>query len=94
MLFAIYGGYWALTDGVSRAWIADLTPPELAGTPLGFYQGIVGVCVLIAGIWAGLAWDGSGRLPLIISGAVAGLVEIGLLFGRRLDPPAPPASSR
>ena len=90
VLFAIYGGYWALTDGVSRAWVADLVPPELAGTGLGFYQGLIGVCVLIAGVWAGLAWGADGRWPLIVSGVIAGTLAIGLLTaGRALDQPRP-----
>jgi MFS family permease len=90
VLFAVYGGYWALTDGVGRAWVADLVPPELAGTGLGLYQGLVGICVLIAGIWAGLAWGLNGRWPLIVSGAIAGVLALGLLtLGRRLDAPAP-----
>ena len=86
VLFAVYGAYWALTDGVGRAWIADLLPAELAGTGLGFYQGVVGVCVLAAGVWAGLAWDGNGRLPLLISGVATGVLALGLLtVGKALD---------
>lgn len=49
VLFAIYGGYWALTDGVSRAWVADLTSPELVGTGLGLYQGLMIVAGVVAG---------------------------------------------
>ncbi len=88
LLFAAYGGYWALTDGVGRAWVSDLSPPELIGTGLGLYQGVTGVCVLIAGVWAGLAWGGNGRVPLIVSGAAAAGLSVALLtIGRRLDPP-------
>ena len=88
VLFAVYGGYWALTDGVGRAWVSDVSPPELVGTGLGLYQGLVGVCVLAAGVWAGLAWGGTGRLPLILSGSAVALLAIALLtVGRRLDPP-------
>jgi MFS family permease len=95
VLFAVYGGYWALTDGVGRAWVADLTPPELVGTGLGLYQGVIGVGVLIAGVWAGLAWGDNGRLPLILSGSVVAVLATGLLtIGRRLDPPAPASASR
>ena len=95
VLFAVYGGYWALTDGVGRAWVSDVSPPELVGTGLGLYQGLVGVCVLIAGVWAGLAWGGSGRLPLILSGCVVAVLGIGLLtVGRRLDPPGGAAAQQ
>ena len=89
VLFPVYGAYWALTDGVGRAWVADVTPPELAGTGLGLYQAVTGIGVLLAGIWAGLAWDGSGHIPLLVSGVVSALVAAWLLIrGRRLEPPA------
>ncbi len=85
-LFALYGGYIALTDGVGKAWIADLLPADREGSGLGFYQGIVGAGSLVAGIWAGLAWNGTGRLPLIISGTVVAVLSIMLFaIGRRLE---------
>ena len=43
-------------------------------------------CALTAGIWAGLAWGGSGRIPLLVSGAVVALLAVTLaLAGRRLE---------
>jgi hypothetical protein len=37
-------------------------------------------------VWAGLAWGGDGATPLVISGAVVGVLAVGLLAaGRRLD---------
>jgi MFS family permease len=86
LLLPLYGAYTALTDGVSRAWIADLVPAERVGSGLGLYGTFSGIGSLIAGIWAGLAWGGTGRLPLIISGAVVALLAVVLLaFGHRLD---------
>ena len=85
-LFAIYGGYIALTDGVGKAWVADLLPADREGSGLGFYQGIVGAGSLVAGIWAGLAWNGTGRLPLIVSGTVVAAMSITLFAaGRRIE---------
>ena len=85
-LFALYGGYTALTDGVGKAWIADLLPADRQGSGLGFYQGIAGAASLVAGIWAGLAWNGTGRLPLIISGTVVAVLSLTLFaVGRRLE---------
>jgi len=39
--------------------------------------------VLVAGIWAGLAWGGDGALPLLVSGTVGGLMAMGLLLTPR-----------
>jgi MFS family permease len=86
LLLPLYGAYTALTDGVGKAWIADLLPAHAMGTGLGLYQGITGGCALLASVWAGLAWGGNGRVPLIVSGAVVGVLAVALLFlGRRLD---------
>ena len=87
VLLPLYGAYTALTDGVGKAWIADLLPARLMGTGLGVYQGITGGCALVASIWAGLAWGGNGRLPLIVSGATVGVLAVGLLLAGVLRPP-------
>ena len=87
-LLAVYGAFTALTDGVGKAWITDLLPPERHGSGLGLYQGVIGAGSLVAGIWAGLAWHGNGRIPLVISGAVVAALAILLLAGgKRLERP-------
>jgi MFS family permease len=86
VLLPVYGAYTALTDGVGKAWVADLLPDRSMGSGLGLYQALGGGGVLIAGIWAGLAWGGTGRTPLLISGVtVAVLAAVLLLAGRRLE---------
>ena len=73
-LFLIYGGFTACTDGVGKTWISRLSPHEMQGRAQGIYQGATGVAVLVAGLWAGLAWHGTGRVPLLVSGGVALIV--------------------
>ncbi|MFE2958427.1 hypothetical protein [Nocardia tengchongensis] len=46
----IYGGFAAATDGVGKAWVSDLAPPDRQGAAQGLYQGLTGDAVLIAGI--------------------------------------------
>jgi hypothetical protein len=46
------------------------------------YQAVSGFGVLIAGVWAGLAWRADGRLPLLLSGAVAAVLAVALLISR------------
>jgi MFS family permease len=88
LLLPLYGAYTALTDGIGKAWVSDLLPRELTGTGLGLFQGLIGGCALIASVWAGLAWGGDGRLPLVVSGTVVGVLALGLLLvgARFLDP--------
>jgi MFS family permease len=92
VLLPVYGAYTALTDGVSRAWVADLAP-DATGTALGTYAGLSGIASIVAGVWAGLAWGDTGRIPLLISGSVAGVLAVVLwVAGDRLerDPAAMP----
>lgn len=84
VLFPIYGGYTALTDGISRAWVADLAPADNRGTALGIHAAISGVGLLIAGVWAGLAWGDNGRIPFLISGTATAILALILLTARRL----------
>jgi len=80
VVLAVYGGFNACTDGVGKAWISTLLPAGAQGTGQGLYQGATGAATLIAGVWAGLAWHGTGRLPLLVSGAIAALIAAGMLL--------------
>jgi MFS-type transporter involved in bile tolerance (Atg22 family) len=82
LLFPLYGAYTALTDGVSRAWVADLVPAESRGTALGIHAAVSGAGLLVAGIWAGLAWHGTGHLPFLVSGMVTAVLAVVLLSAR------------
>lgn len=82
VLFPVYGAYTALTDGVSRAWVADLVPADARGTALGVHAAISGVGLLVAGVWAGLAWHGTGKTPFIVSGIIAAMLAVVLLAAR------------
>ena len=61
-LFALYGLYIAFTDGVVRALISDIAPPERVGAALGIVAAMGGICALVASLAAGFLWDtvGSG----------------------------------
>ncbi len=78
-LLPVYGAYTALTDGVSRAWVADLVPAEVRGTALGIHAAVSGAGLLIAGVWAGLAWHGTGHGPFVASGIVVAALAVVLL---------------
>ena len=70
-LFVVYGGFQAATDGVGKSWVSKLVPAGAQGRTQGTLQAATGIGVLVAGLWAGFAWHGTGRIPLMISGVVA-----------------------
>ncbi len=92
-LLPLYGAYTALTDGVSRAWVADLVPPDERGTALGIQAAVSGVGLLVAGVWAGLAWHGTGHIPFLVSGVVVAVVAITVLIGGRFFDASPARES-
>ncbi|MFJ5307536.1 MFS transporter [Streptomyces sp. NPDC088350] len=71
VVLPLYGGFAACTDGVGKAWISTLVPDHQQGTAQGLFQGATGAAVLLAGVWAGLAWGTDGHLPLLVSGGIA-----------------------
>ncbi|MCW2622128.1 MAG: Multidrug resistance protein MdtH, partial [Frankiales bacterium] len=91
VLLPLYGGFAACTDGVGKAWISALAPAERQSGAQGLYQAATGGAILVAGLWAGLAWHGDGRLPLAISGLTAAVLAVTLVaVGDRWAEPAPP----
>jgi len=84
VLLPLYGAYSALTDGVSRAWIANIVGDEQRTWALGVHGATMGLGALVAGLWSGLTWNGSGALPLTISGATALVVALWLFTTGRM----------
>ncbi len=57
-LFALYGIFMAATEGVERALLADLTPPEQRGTAYGWLNLVMGAMLLPASLLFGGLWEG------------------------------------
>jgi len=60
LLYAIYGLFYALTEGTAKALVADLVPGEQRGTAYGLFNGAIGLAALPASLLAGLLWQGIG----------------------------------
>src|SRR6476646_5129566 len=62
-LFAVYGTYFGLTEGVEKALVADLVPAEKRGAGFGWYNLAIGLGALPASVIFGAVWDrfGSAR---------------------------------
>lgn len=76
-LFAFYGIYYAASEGVARALIADVVGSEARGKAYGIYNMVIGLAALPAGLIAGLLWDHiNSSAPFYFSSAVALLAVI------------------
>jgi MFS family permease len=58
LLFGVYGVFMAATEGVERALLADLAPPEQRGTAFGWLNLVMGAMLLPASLLFGALWEG------------------------------------
>ena len=87
VLYALYGIYYAATEGVARALVADLVPQERRGAAYGLFNAAIGLAALPASLIAGLLWQGAGTwtgfgpsAPFFFGAALA--LTAGVLFWR------------
>lgn len=82
ILFAVYGIYNGLTDGVGKALVADHSPKQARGTAMGFYYMGAGVTTLLANIVAGLVWniDPVHHSVTFAVGAVVAILSVVLIL--------------
>ena len=80
-LFILYGTYTAMTAGVERAYIAEISPPALKGTMLGLQSTLVGIALLPASVIAGFLWTAFGAAaPFTLGAAFALIAALMLCF--------------
>jgi MFS family permease len=58
--FVLYGLYAAATEGITKAWIANLSHEKNTATAIGFYTSCESICALLASVIAGWLWVGVG----------------------------------
>lgn len=73
-LFAVYGAYIALTEGVEKALVTDLAPQRHRATLIGLHATIVGIGLLPASLVAGLLWSYVGPQAPFVWGGLTGLL--------------------
>jgi MFS family permease len=87
LLYALYGVYYGMAYGTTRAMVADIVPPHLRGTAYGTYNAMLGIldfpASFIAGIlWQGVGpWQGFGPSAPFLFGAVMAFLAAGLMVG-------------
>ncbi len=80
-LFAVYGLFYAMTEGTEKALVADLVPRLKRGAAFGWYNLAIGLGALPASLIFGAIWDRSGAPTAFLFGAaLAFLASIGMAF--------------
>jgi MFS family permease len=87
VLYTVYGAYYGLAYGTTKAMVADIVPVELRGTAYGTYNAVLGIldfpASLIAGLlWSGVpswGWDGFGPSAPFAFGGTLALLAAGLM---------------
>ncbi len=56
ILFFFYGLYAAATEGISKAWITNISSKEDSATAIGTYSAFQSICTMLASSLAGFIW--------------------------------------
>lgn len=80
LLFALYGLFYAMTEGAEKALLADIAPAQERGGAFGWYNLAVGAGALPASILFGVVWEKAGRGAAFGLGAVLALLAAILLL--------------
>jgi len=79
LLFALYGIYMALTEGVGKAYLSQIGEKEMLATSFGIYQTAIGICTFFASLIAGILWSKINPSAPFIFGSLLALIA-GFIF--------------
>ncbi len=76
VLFFLYGIYASATEGISKAWISNITDKKDTATAIGTFSGLQSICTMLASSITGLIWFQFGANAAFISTATVTLFVI------------------
>ena len=78
-LFALYGIFMGLTEGVQKAFLTTIIPPDFKATAFGIYNTAIGLALFPASLIGGWLWDHFSPSATFYYGAAMAAVST-LLF--------------
>ena len=79
LLFALYGLFYGLTEGVEKALLADMASPAEKGSAFGWYNFTVGAGAFPASLIFGFIWQRAGAQAAFGMGAILACLAAALL---------------
>ena len=82
ILFFLYAVYAAATEGISKAWISNISERKDTATAIGMYSGFQSLCTMAASSMAGVIWFqfGAGATFLLTGVATVLIIIYFLLY--------------
>ena len=84
-LFFLYGVFSAATEGISKAWISNISSKRDTATAIGTFSGLQSICALLASSLTGFVWFKFGATKAFLITGLAALVV--MLYLIRLPGP-------
>jgi MFS family permease len=78
-LFGVYGLFSAFNEGIEKALVSDIAPPEIRGTLIGLHSTLTGVGLFPASLIAGALMTWNNAAPFWFGGALGLLAAVGLM---------------
>jgi len=75
-LFFLYGIYASATEGISKAWISNITDRKDTATAIGTFTGLQSICTMVASSLTGLIWFRFGATAAFLTAASMTLLVI------------------
>ena len=79
-LFFIYGIYASATEGISKAWISNITSRKDTATAIGTFSGFQSIFTMLASTMAGFIWFKFGASATFLITAVSTIVVAFYIF--------------
>lgn len=80
-LFLLYGLVFGTTEGVEKAFVADLVPEKIRATGYGVFNFVVGITLFPASLITGILWQKFSSKVALLTGAILAFIACLMLSG-------------
>lgn len=80
ILFALYGIFMGLTEGIQKAFLSTIIPADFKATAFGIYNTAIGLALFPASLIGGLLWDRISPAATFYYGASTALISAALFI--------------